>query len=95
MTLNQMLGLDDDDPKMEVQRTVGDSRSSRVKEKGDIVQEHEKLLRDSWHRNAVSMAYSPQPENLYTGNRERSLRGFPPLSTPTILEEEDSSLASE
>lgn len=44
------------------------------------------LIRDAWHRNAVSMAFGPR-ESVYA-------RGRLPRSTPTILEE-DSSLASE
>jgi hypothetical protein len=91
-----MLGLDDD-PRAEDEADA-DSRSGRRgkgKRNKDAVQEHEMLIRDAWHRNAVSMAFAPPPEiPLYTGNREMSLRGRLPHSTPTIFEE-DSSLASE
>ncbi len=74
-----MLGLDDEPREQEA--TDYPSRG-----KGDAVLEHEMLIRDAWHRNAVSMAFATR-ESVHA-------RGRLPRSTPTILEE-DSSLASE
>jgi hypothetical protein len=81
--LNRMLGLDDPPKEEEVDEPIS------AKRKRDAVLEHEMLIRDAWHRNAVSMAFTPR-ESPYTG--KLGLHG--PRATPTILEE-DSSLASE
>jgi hypothetical protein len=79
--LNRVLGLNDP-PKEE---EADEPSSARAKK--DAVEEHERLLRDAWHRNAVSMAFAPREYSAKMG-----LHG--PRATPTILEE-DSSLASE
>jgi hypothetical protein len=73
-----MLGLDE--PR---EQDVDDRES---KEDKDAVLEHEMLIRDAWHRNAVSMAYAPR-DVPYPG--QAGLLGRP-RSTPTILEEDSS-----
>jgi hypothetical protein len=82
--LNGMLGLNDEPPEEEA-----DDEPSSVRRKRDAVMEHERLIRDAWHRNAVSMAFAPR-EPTYAGKMALHSRH----TTPTILEE-DSSLASE